>query len=88
MDIPGRPFEDAFPDKAVDLKRLVMEYVRSLRNMQKNPCTTARDPAQTTLSINLDADKFPLVPFPWEPKKYTKHQLEGLYASFLAHHYR
>ena len=76
-----------FEDKATDIKRLVLNYVKSLQGMLQeaagNPGTA---PMASKTKIVLD-NGFPKLPRPFDVDKYNKKELENLYRDYIGSHY-
>ena len=93
LGVSARSFELQHPEKATEMKRMVMEYVRELHraNMRN---TTNQDPGEELVNgiypgvIMRDDSGFPLAPRPSDWGKVTKQELEILFRIYIAVHYR
>lgn len=78
------PFDVMYPEKANEIKRLVLEYIKILRrdhytNGQSNDINN---------TLQVDADGYPLAPRPQSWTKLKKADLEPLFRLFITRHYR
>jgi hypothetical protein len=86
LGVPSKSFEEIYQDKAREMKRTLLEYVKTLQGVIDNAGSI---PAGAGLStITLDPEGFPVAPNPPSWDKYTKDDLERLYRLYLTHHYR
>jgi hypothetical protein len=64
--------------------RLVMEYVKTVRGA----AVAGAGAGAGHETVQLDPDGFPTMPCPPSWKKKSKSELEKIYRSYLAQHYR
>lgn len=86
MGVPSKSFEDTYADRATDMKRTVMEYIKTLRAMRSTGAGT--NAPRPGITIHVDDDGFPIVPHPVSWEKVTKEDLEAMYRSYMTQHYR
>jgi hypothetical protein len=80
--VTSKSFEDTYENKAKDLKRTLLEYVKTLMAVGND--AGAGPPVS---SIQFDTDGFPFAPgFSFD--KTTKEDLERHYHSYVTQHYR
>lgn len=90
MGVPAMPFEVMYKDKATEMKRLVFDYIKTLRRQHLGDISEA--PAEIdgfqkdTLKIHESG--FPLAPQPTSWKKITRGDLEVIYRLYVTRHYR
>lgn len=87
MDVPAQPFENINQDKVKEIKRLFWEYIRSLKDTRNPTRATAVELNKKDRGLQLDEDRFPVIPSPWVSENRKKKELELLYSSFLGQHY-
>jgi hypothetical protein len=89
MGVPATPFDIMFPDKAKEMKRMVLEYIKVLRRAHFN--ITSGDDIANGLqrdTLQIDESGFPLAPRPQSWTNVTKADLEPMYRLYIARHYR
>ena len=87
MGIPAPSFEQTYPEKTDEMRRLFFEYIKSLRAGVSNSIGIPPRNTVQLVTIELDADCFPLVPVPWDGQKYSKRKLEDLFRGYVGQHY-
>ena len=76
-----------FEDKAMDMKWLVLNYVKSLQGMlQEAAGILGTAPMASKTKIVLE-NGFPKLPQPFDVEKYNKKELENLYRDYIGSHY-
>jgi hypothetical protein len=80
LGVTSKSFEDTYEAKAKELKRTLLEYVKTLVNNSAGAAPAAG-------SILFDADGFPIAPNNLSDKT-TKEDLEQLYHAYITQHYR
>lgn len=85
------PFDVMYSDKAKEIKRMVLDYIKTLRsahisNSQNANGEIENGPQQNALQI--DEKGFPIAPRPHSGSKITKADLETIYRLYIARHYR
>lgn len=88
-------FQDMYGlKKTIELKRIFMEYVKTVRaaaDTSNGTGTGAGDRLVSTdpsLTVRLDPKGFPVAPSPPSWDKVSKDNIERLYRSYVTHHYR
>jgi hypothetical protein len=89
LGVPAKAFEDTYPESAMEIKRTIFEYVKTLR-AQKSRCAGAGagPTSQDILAVNIDAEGFPVAPSPVSWEKISKDDLERMYRTYMTLHYR
>lgn len=81
-----------YPEKANDMKKMVLEYIQVLRNAHSNnsPPMMSEDRSNGLKrgTIELDESGFPKAPQPRSWSKVTKTDLEPLYRMYITRQYR
>lgn len=80
-----------YPDKAKEMKRMVLDYIKCLRqahfaSTQIPSNITTNGIQRNTLEIHDSG--FPLAPRPESWSKVTKADLEPIYRLYIGKHYR
>lgn len=91
LGVPAMPFDIMFPDKAKEMKRNVLEYIKVLRvahstNSQNTGTENINGINKNTLKI--DEAGFPLAPQPQSWTILKKDDLEPMYRLYMTRHYR
>ena len=84
------PFDVMFPDKAIEMKRMVFDYVKVLRRSHSNS-TIMPDVISNgleKLTLQIDETGFPIAPRPQSWTKIKKDNLESIYRLYMTRHYR
>ncbi|KAF8799627.1 hypothetical protein BYT27DRAFT_7263713 [Phlegmacium glaucopus] len=81
-------FEQMHQEKALDMKRAVLEYVKVVQNMKVTPAGTGTGTQTGTLSVQLDPDGFPILTCPTSWEKITKEDMERLFRAYITDQYR
>lgn len=91
LGVPALPYDVMFEDKAVEMKRNILEYIQILRKAHIN---NTESPAEEFINgiqrntLQIDESGFPLAPRPESWKKVTKAELEPIFRLYIARHYR
>jgi len=80
LGVTSKSFEETYEDKAKELKRTLLEYVKTLTALTNSAGATP------TNSIHFDSDWFPISPNILLDK-ITKEDLEQLYHAYITQHY-
>lgn len=91
LGVPALPFEAMYPEKANEIKRMVLEYIKVLRNAHVNNSQASSEERFNGLksgTLEIDESGFPLAPRPQSWKKVTKVELEPLYRMYITRQYR
>lgn len=83
LGLHSKSFEDMYEDLENEMKRAVLEYIKTIRNPATGTGTGTDGP-----TIKVDPDGFPLLPESIQWDKTTKDDLEQLYRSYITMHYR
>jgi hypothetical protein len=86
LGVTSKSFEDTYEDKVKELKRTLLEYVKTLMAVT-NSAGAGASAAPATGSILFDVDGFPIAPNNLLGKT-TKEDLEQLYHAYITQHYR
>jgi hypothetical protein len=89
LGIRGAAFEDEHSERAVEMKRLVMGYVRQLKNIATGapPGRAAMTAPPDSPLLEFSPQRFPIVPATFDPAKAKKKTLETLLRDYLSYHY-
>lgn len=92
LGIPAMPFDAMYPEKAIEMKRMVLDYMQVLRQAHSiNSQFTGEDIANALprlTGLDCDPDEFPIAPRPTSWSKVTKVELEPIYRLYIKRHYR
>jgi hypothetical protein len=91
MGVPATPFDVMYPDKAKEMKRMVLDYIKVLRRAHFSNTQMAGDDITNGLqrdTLQIDESGFPLAPWPQSWIKVTKAEIEPIYRLYIARHYR
>jgi hypothetical protein len=88
MGVPSKSFEDTYEDRATDMKRTVLDYIKTLRAMRSTGANAGAGATSHGTTVHLNQDGFPIVPCPASWEKVTKEDLEAMYRSYITQHYR
>ncbi|KAF8811080.1 hypothetical protein BYT27DRAFT_7253210 [Phlegmacium glaucopus] len=99
LKVPARSFEEIYPDKSKDIKRTLLEYLKTLGasvaggsagvNAGVNAGGTAGLTAGAhTVTMQLDPNGFPIAPTVASWNSVSKEDLEPLYRMYITQHYR
>lgn len=83
------PFDVMYPDKAKEMKRMVLEYIKLLRRdhfASSQISDISNGFHKNTLEI--DPSGYPIAPRPQSWEKVKKADIEPIYRLYIAHHYR
>ena len=87
LGVTAAPFDTMFNERALEMKRLVMNYVKNLQGMlQVAPGIPGSAPTATTRKAVLH-NGFPRLPPPFDVNQYSKKELEDLYRDYIGSHY-
>ena len=90
LGVPAMPFEVMFPDKAKEMKRMVLEYIKVLRRAHFDNSQNASHEATNGFendTLQIDDSGFPVAPRPISWTKVKKDDLEPIYRLYIARHY-
>lgn len=91
LGVPAMPFDVMFPDKAKEMKRMVLDYIKVLRRAHINNSQNIIEESINGLKKNMlqvDESGFPLAPQPQSWEKVKKDDLEPIYRLYIMRHYR
>jgi hypothetical protein len=90
LGVPATPFDVMFPDKAKEMKRMVLDYIKVLRRdhlgHSQTPANINNGLQTNTLEINEAG--YPIAPQPQSWTKVKRDNLESIYRLYIARHYR
>ena len=89
LGVPSKSFEETYHEKCVDMKRTVLEYVKTLHAVKLTGAGAGIGVqfGQGSIRIEQDSDGFPIAPSPASWEKITKDDLERLYRLYITQHY-
>jgi hypothetical protein len=87
LGVPAMPFDVMYPDKAKEIKRMVLDYIKALRSAHINNSNDITDAQQKNV-LQIDEKGFPIAPRPQSVSKSTKADLETIYRLYITRHYR
>ena len=85
------PFDIMYPEKALELKRMVLEYIKVLRRAHINNSNSAEIDVPNGIERNkleVDTSGFPMAPRPHSWTKVTRGDLEPIYRMYITRQYR
>ena len=85
------PFDVMYPDKAKEMKRMVLDYIKVLRRDHFSNPQLAGNNMDNGLQRNvlkIDPTGYPVAPRPQSWTKVTRADLEPIYRLYIARHYR
>jgi hypothetical protein len=91
LEVPAMPFNVMFPDKAKEMKRMILDYVKILRRAHAEDSGNAVDDIANGFqkdAIQIDDSGFPKAPRPLSWIKVTRAELEPIYRLYITKHYR
>jgi hypothetical protein len=93
LGVPANSFDVMYPDKATEMKRMVLDYIKLLTRADSQNTGPARSTGEETNGfirnrILTNESGFPMAPRPLSWKKVTKVELEPLYRMYIARHYQ
>jgi hypothetical protein len=94
LGVPANSFDLMFLDKAKEMKRMVLDYIKLLRRAHFENNTHTQTTGEDISNgfernrIQTDESGFPIAPRPLSWTKVTKVELEPLYRMYIARHYR
>ena len=91
LGVPAMPFDVMYPDKAKEMKRMILEYIKVLRRAHFDNSQNASDETTNGFqndTLQIDDTGFPVAPRPISWTKVKKDELEPIYRLYMARHYR
>ena len=76
-----------FEDKATEMKRLVLNYVKNLQGMLDAAARITGTAPTASKTKTVVENGFPKLPRPFDPNNYNKKELENLYRDYIGSHY-
>jgi hypothetical protein len=91
LGVPAMPFDIMYPEKAIEFKRTVLDYIKVLRRAhqdisQGDVVDVVNGIERNTLKV--DATGFPLAPRPRSWTKVTRAEVEPIFRLYMTRHYR
>jgi hypothetical protein len=91
LGVPAMPFDIMYPEKAIEFKRTVLDYIKVLRRAhqdisQGDVVDVVNGIERNTLKV--DATGFPLAPRPQSWTKVTRADVEPIFRLYMTRHYR
>jgi hypothetical protein len=87
LGVPAASFHDMFQDTALGMKRLLMIYVKRLREMVENADGIPGSAPTASKTKTVILDGFPKLPQPFDVNLYSKKDLEDLYRDYIGAQY-
>jgi len=90
MGVPAQPLDIMYPEKAKEMKRLVLDYIKVLRRSHFNNTQNASEDITNGFEkdvIVIDESGFPLAPRPDSWSGVTRGDLESIYRLYITRHY-
>ena len=91
LGVLAMPFDIMYPDKAKEIKRMVLDYIKVLRRAHFNNSQNIGDEITNGLqknTIQIDDSGFPVAPRPHSWSKVKREDLELIYRLYMTCHYR
>jgi hypothetical protein len=91
LGVPAMPFDIMFPDKAKEMKRMVLEYIKVLRRAHFTSSHNTGNEIANGIQKNtlqIDESGFPVAPRPHSWAKVKRDDLEPVYRLYMTRHYR
>jgi hypothetical protein len=86
--MPGNSFNHMYPEKGKEMKRMMLDYVKLLREAHsQNSGNVIRNGYEPNI-IRTHESGFPIAPRPFSWTKITKAELEPMYRMYVTHIYR
>ena len=85
LGVLAMPFNIMYPDKAKEMKRMALDYIKVLRRTHLDNSQDAGGFQRNTLQI--DTTGFPVAPWPQSWTKVTRANLELKYQLYMTCHY-
>ena len=82
------PFDIMFPEKAKEMKRMVLDYIKIVRRDHFPNAEANISNGLQNDTLQIDASGFPISPKPESWAKVTKADLEPIYRMYIKRHYR
>jgi hypothetical protein len=88
MGLPGRAFIHQHENQVVELKRHLLDFMKTTRSQLNSYAEPNPDPEPTeVLDIKMTENGFPCLPKGMEGKELSKLQCEVLLRDYLSQHY-
>jgi hypothetical protein len=91
LGVPANPFDVMFPAKATEMKRMVLDYIKILRQSHLQNSQHIDDEMVNGLqkyTIKIDESGFPVAPRPQSWSSVKKNDIEQIYRMYMTVHYR
>jgi hypothetical protein len=91
LGLPVMPFDVMYPEKAMEMKRTVLEYIKVLHRSQIENADGADENNTIGIQKNIlqiDKSGYPVAPRPLSGAKVTRGTLESIYRLYITRHYR
>jgi len=91
MGVPAQAFDVMYPEKAKDMKKMVLAYIKVLRTTHFNENEDSSKEMKNGMQrdiLQMDEDGFPVAPQPHSWTIVTKADIEPLYRLYITRHYR
>jgi hypothetical protein len=91
LEVPAMPFDVMFPDKAKEMKRMMLDYIKILRRAHAEGYQDAGEEIMNGIQRNtlqIDETGFPKAPRPISWLSVTRAELEPIYRLYITKQYR
>ena len=91
LGLPVMPFDIMYPDKAMEMKRMMLEYIKVLHRSQIRNADGAEENNTNGIQKNIlqiDESGYPVAPRPLLGTKVSRVALESIYRLYITRHYR
>ena len=90
LGLPVMPFDVMYPEKAMEMKRNVLEYIKVLHRSQSENADGADENNTNGIKKNIlqiDKSGYPVAPRLVSGTKVTRAALESIYRLYITRHY-
>jgi hypothetical protein len=87
LGVAAPPFDEMFNDRAMEIQRLVMNYITLLKGMLQSAAGVPASLPAACKTKSILHNGFPKLPPSFDVKAYSAGELEELYRDYLGAHY-
>jgi hypothetical protein len=88
LQVPAMPFDIMFPEKATEMKRMLLDYIKLLRRDHFGDTAGADNDINKNQVVQIDDSGFPKAPDPETLANIKSSELQGLYRLYITRQYR